>query len=435
MKIRTRLLLFLLPTLVGSIALVSTLLAYNWYGEILDGFKTRLKSAVVATAALIDPEELQANHFSLDFLSKTLGPIQDELSISHLYFLPVNSPRIASISKNLHITPIYKSAEGEKLMTGYAPIYDASGHLMGLMAADINVNLIDAKFRESLFLILLSSGFTILIMVATLFMIANKISRPVQKLNNSALAIAAGQYGESIAAEGPREIAELANTLNTMSECLHENINRLKENSLLRERMYGEYECAMLLQHMMLQKNIDDCRSDAVAVKAITLFSDNPRGVLLDFPKPERPDLFQIHLAETREEGFEGMYQLLTQYKYSKESQAHTSLSLDRSGSTLHCKGPGVPFLWSLDHRRFLDISTDPFKVESGDFFFLFNQGFSRFYREEQKISDLLAKVLKVFAQEGLETSASMLQKEIVFATKRKELEEDIHLFCFQILG
>ena len=82
MKIRTRLLLFLLPTLVGSIALVSTLLAYNWYGEILDGFKTRLKSAVVATAALIDPEELQANHFSLDFLSKTLGPIQDESATS-----------------------------------------------------------------------------------------------------------------------------------------------------------------------------------------------------------------------------------------------------------------------------------------------------------------------------------------------------------------
>ena len=63
-----------------------------------------------------------------------------------------------------------------------------------------------------------------------------------------------------------------------MSECLLENINRLTDNSLLRERMYGEYECSMLLQHMMLQKNIDDCSSDAVAVTSITFFSESPRG-------------------------------------------------------------------------------------------------------------------------------------------------------------
>jgi HAMP domain-containing protein len=298
--------------------------------------------------------------------------------------------------------------------------------------------LIETKFQTSLFLILFSAGLTILVMVATLFMIANNISRPVQKLNNSALAIAAGHYGEPIQADGPREIAELANTLNTMSECLHENINRLKENSLVRERMYGEYECAMLLQHLMLQKNIDDCRSDAVAIKAITFFSDNPRGLLLDFPKSERPDLFQIHLAEAQEEGFEGMYQLLTQYKYSKESQDHTSLTLDRLAATLHCKGAkesGLPYLWSLCEQRFLPLTSIPVKVESGDLFFLCNDGLLHFYKDPQKITDLLAKVLKVFAQDGLETTASMLQKELAFATKRKDLAADIHLLCFQILS
>jgi HAMP domain-containing protein len=339
MKIRTRLILFLLPTLVGSIALVSSLFAYQWY------------------------------------------------------------------------------------------------HVIGLMAADVGVEVINKKFQESLFLILLLAGLTILVMVITLFVIANKISRPVQKLNNSALAIASGQYGESIQVEGPREIAELANTLNTMSECLHENINRLKENSLLRERMYGEYECSMLLQHMMLQKNIDDCRSDAVAVKSITLFSESPRGLLLDFPKTESPDLFQIHMAEASEEGFEGMYQLLTQYKLSKESQTHTSLLLDRNRSTLKVKGLHVPLLWSLDQKRFLPLSQESVQVDSGDFFFFFNQGLPRFYKDPQKIKDLLSKVLKVFAIDGLETTVSMLQKELAFATKRKDLEEDIHLLCFQILN
>ncbi len=114
MKIRTRLLLFLLPALVCNIALVSMLLAYNWVGE----------------------------------------------------------------AANKHL-----------------PV--------------------------SLLLIVVFAALTILLMVASLFIVANKIARPVQKLNNSALAIAAGQYGESIQVKGPKEIVELANTLNTMSECLH----------------------------------------------------------------------------------------------------------------------------------------------------------------------------------------------------------------------
>lgn len=433
MKIRTRLLLFLLPTLIASIALVSALLAINWYKEIVEGFRTQLRSAVVSTAALApSPEQLEA--------------LRDQLQVTDLYFVPIHSSHIQTIPKNFHITPIYTSKEGAKVMTGYAPIFDANGYVMGLMAADININLIDKKFDESLFLIILCAGFTILIMVVTLFLIANKISRPVQKLNNSALAIAAGQYGESVQVSGPKEIAELANTLNTMSECLHENINRLKENSLLRERMSGEYECAMLLQHMMLQKNIDNCRSDAIAVKSITFFSESPRGLLLDFPKTERPDLFQVHMAEAEEDGFEGMYQLLTQYKLSKESQSkgsniilgqetHTSLLFDRSASTLQIKGPHLPLFWSLDEERYLEPIEGALKIDSGDYLFLFSQGLLRFYKGRKPISELLSKVLKVFASDGLETTSAMLQKELAFATKRKDLKEDIHLLSFQILN
>ncbi len=432
MKIRTRFLLFLLPTLIGSIALVSTLLSYNWYQEIVEGFRARLKAAVVTTAALIDPQDIEQNGKSRHYLLNTL---EQELTVSNLYFLPIHSPSIASISKNPHITSIYKSESGEKLMTGYAPIYDRSGHIMGLMAADINVNLIDEKFRECLLLIILSAGVTIIAMVATLFMIANKISRPIQRLNNSALELAAGKYGESIPAEGPKEIAELAGTLNIMSECLLENINRLKENALLRERMYGEYECAMLLQHLMLQKNIDDCRSDAIAIKAITFFSENPQGILLNFPKTKRADLFQIHLEEAVEEGFEGMYQLLTQSSRPKEMEPSTTLSLDLATSTLYAQGPIKPFVWSMTKKRFLDSAESAVKVQSGDLFFLYNHGISSFYKNPKAIMDLLLKVLKIFAQDGVETVSAMLQKEISFVIKRKELKEDIHLLCFQVLN
>jgi HAMP domain-containing protein len=306
-------------------------------------------------------------------------------------------------------------------------------HLMGIMTAELTPDLIDVKFRECLVLIFGSAALIILCMVAILYWIANRISRPVQRLNNSALAIAAGQYGESISSQGPKEISELANTLNTMSECLHENLNRLQENSLLRERMYGEYECSMLLQHLMLQKNIDECRSDAIAVKPITAFSSNPKGLLLDFPKLEEQNAIQIHMAEAEEEGFEGMYQLLMRYKYSKEKKRRTVITLDRSRSILEWDGPQIPLLWSLADGQW--TRGNAAKVEPGDFFFLFNKGFASFYREPQKIEDFLSKVLKIFAPDGLETTAAMLNKEIGFALRRKDLEADIHLLCFQILN
>jgi hypothetical protein len=427
MKIRTRLLLFLLPTLIGSITMISSLLAYNWYQEIAEGFQIRLKSAVVAAAALVDPNKLESG--------VNLQSIQEELNIRKLHIISVRSSPLTIIPMHVHITKPYRAEDGSRIMTGYAPIFNEQGHVMGLMAADVPTDLIDQKFRKNLFFILLGTGFIFAIVFATLYIIANKISRPVQQLNNSALAIAAGQYGESIQVNGPKEIVELANTLNTMSECLHENINRLKENSLVRERMYGEYECATLLQHLMLQKNIDDCRSDAVAVKSITFFSESPRGLLLDFPKPEEKEHFLIHMAEAEEDGFEGMYQLLTQYKLSRSHSKHLSLLYDRKSAQLLCKGPQTPIFWSLDNRQFMQSENGSIKLETGDFFFLFNEGLMNFYKEPKSIKNLLAKVLKLFASDGLETTSSMLQKELTFATKRKELVEDIHLLCFQVLN
>lgn len=432
MKIRTRLLLFLLPTVICSIALVSTLLSYNWYQEIVEGFRTRLKTASLTAA-------------TIQLTNEQLNDIKDRLQVTGLHFVPISSSEIETIPKDLHITPIYKSNSGEKLITGYAPVFDSQGHISGLMAADINVSLIDNKFQESLYLIILCAGFTILVVVATLFLIANKISKPVARLNNSALAIAAGKYGESIPIRGPKEIAELANTLNTMSECLYENINRLKENSFLRERMYGEYECALLLQHMMLQKNIDDCRSDAVAVKPITFFSEEPRGLLLDFPKQLNSNKFLIHMAEADEVGFQGMYQLLTQYKLSQQGAAveigsilgqearNTTLELD--STSLKVKGPHLPIIWSLNQETFTQSKKGLFEVESGDYLFLFNDSLIRSLKGEKPLKELLSKVLKVFASDGLETTSTMLQKELHYLTKRKELEEDIHLLPFQLLN
>ncbi|HEV7736583.1 MAG TPA: HAMP domain-containing protein, partial [Chlamydiales bacterium] len=194
MKIRTRLMLWLLPTLIGSIALVVTLLTLKLHDEIQDAFKNQLRTAAVSSASMPLREE------------KDLQRIALELGLSTLRFIPLDSTLPTDN------------------FTQIAPVFDAEGHRIGHIAASGHVQAMEKKFRENLSLVLFSGSFCLILLIVTLYVITGRIAIPMQKLNNSALAIAAGHYGESAPVGGPKEIAELANTLNTMSECLLENI-------------------------------------------------------------------------------------------------------------------------------------------------------------------------------------------------------------------
>jgi hypothetical protein len=483
MTIRSRLLLFLLPPMIAAILFVSSALAYYWYQELLEGFQTRLRSAIVTSSALIHPDEIpivenKKNKNPKNFLSKALKDIQAELDITHLYIIQMKpnlkqeesafpylfhsvalspfekaqEPHVPHFAQShlpfftheVFITSVYKAKDGSKIMTGYAPILDAQENVVGVIAADISLKIIDKKLHEGLWMIALSSGMTILLITTILFIIANKIAHPVQKLNNSALAIAGGGYGQQIQVNGPKEIVELSNTLSTMSECLYENINRLKENSLLKEKMYGEYECALFLQNHMLQKVIDECEHDAIGLKAISFFSRNPRGLLLDLPQTDEKDQLLIHLVEAKDKGFEEMYQLLTNYKLFKENpqtnlgEEFPSLQLALHKEThqmsIRANQFLAPFIWSTKQQKLHEPKSTTFALEPGDLFFLSSSGLFHFFKGKEEIASILIKVLKFFAEDGLEICVGMLQKELSFATKRKELLHDMHLLAFQLL-
>ncbi len=277
----------------------------------------------------------------------------------------------------------------------------------------------------------------LLVMIAMLFFIANKIARPVQKLNDAAFSIAAGQYGQNINVKGPKEIKELANTLNTMSECLEENINRLEENSLAREKLYGEYECSLLLQGHMLQKVIEDSKCDALAIKAITIFSRNPKGLLLELPMEEGANLLNIRLVEANEAGFEGIYSLLTikNHKYNIDEVSVLSIEIDKSCNRMRYSSNSTrkPLVWSLKKEQILN-DPEAQELQAGDFFFLYSEGLLSLLKTHQQIEKMVTKTMKFFAAEGLETCVHMLSRELHFTIHRQEPQEDIHLLCFQLL-
>ena len=432
MKIRTRLLLFLLPTTIGATVFVSAIFSYNWHAEIVSNFKTKLLSSAMTYRSLAPKKD------SSPQLEKALSDLQSKLNI-HSFYTVSKLPKRAKLKKEPYphysITASQKNSD-HKIMTVYLPIKDSKNFL----AADASLDVVYEKFQEELFIIIVTSVLVLIAMTGSLVLMAKKIVHPIQKLNNSALAIAAGQYGDSVKINGPKELKELSNTLNTMSECLYENINRLNENTLIREKTHGEYECAIFLQNYMLQKVIDECSSDSISMKAISFYSYEPRGFLLDFPSLT-DELLQLQLVEAKESGFEDMYSLLTNYKLYKNSNQKTldkdypfgQVSIIKPSNLLVYKNHQLlpPFIWSTKEKKL--FSENNYFLQPGDFIFLSNSGISHHF-PERSIKTMIERVFSVFAEEGLEVTSNMLKKEMSFAVKRKELQQDLHLLCLQIL-
>lgn len=293
------------------------------------------------------------------------------------------------------------------------------------------------SFKQVAILAILS---LLLTTALSLHFMAGKIARPIKKLNRSALKIAAGHYGESIQINGPKELEELTNTLNTMSECLLENINHLKESTYLRENNYNQMECARFLQTHFLQRNIDACASDAFSIKAISFASLEPRGFLLDFPKTKDPSLTTLSIIEAKTGGLEGMYELMGLSKKSIRIDSKTpslSLSFNQSDSIVSVQSNlfAPVILWSQSRQALTYLEEKSGDVQSGDYLFIINRGFLKFFRDLRQIADLLKKVLNVFGEDGLEVVSMMMEKEISFHAKRRDLESDLHLLCLQILN
>lgn len=431
--------------MIAGTIFLATILSYSWYFEILDNFKIRLKSAVISCASMLPKTEIKDLQHAIN--NKNLKKLQNELNITNLYIvkdLPNKKIKEDSLDKNLYpipvlITPEYKLRSPIKIMTAYTPLV-LENKTVAYMAAEVSTDPINQKIQEGLLIIISCSALTLILLVSSLLLIAKKIVKPIKKLNNSALSIAAGQYGERIDVIGPKELKDLSQTLNTMSECLLENINRFKENSLIRERTSGEYECAVLLQNHMLQKVIDECKSDSLAIKTVSFYSPNPKGLLLDFPKISNEQI-QINLVEAKEAGFEEMYSLLTDYRlFQKSTKAldkdypFLEMSLEKPENLFRFSSSQflAPFIWKSKERLILQETN--IKLEPGDFIVLASSGIKNFYATPQEIKELLSPIFKFFAEEGLDTFTSMLQKELTFSIKRKFISEDIHLLSFQIL-
>lgn len=276
---------------------------------------------------------------------------------------------------------------------------------------------------------------TLLALIIIVFVLAHKIASPVKKLKNAALNIAAGEYGESIHIQGPPEVVELANTLNTMSECLEEQIQRLRESSIAKERMYGEYECSRLLQQYMMQYVIEEAKIPKFTGRALrSSFAKQLEGVYLEINQLDSQVEFMF--SETREAGFKGMLDLIkATQKPTAQSPSRIVLKFDSKQNELNIQNIGMaePIIWNLKSGAYSNFKNSV-RLNNGDFIILFNSCFSRSFADPKLLHEWFAKVLRHFGEEGLDAVATMLGNELNFLTNKHHINQDIHILCLQFM-
>ncbi len=285
-------------------------------------------------------------------------------------------------------------------------------------------------FHWSREILLFGSSILLFLVIGIVFLITDRISKPVRKLNQAALEIAAGDYEAHIQVDGPKEIKELAQTLNTMNQCLVEHMSRLKESSLIRERMYGEYECSLLLQYYMLDKVIEDFQDPAIKLKLISIPQSRLENGLFFNIEPDNDSIF-FHLFEANEEGFESLFKLNREEHPTKN--IHCSLSRQKKLLEYRTENLFSPLVWSVKQQFFKRSQQQRFLLDNLDLVFLYNSSVIEHFIKEENVEEWLSKVLRHFSEDGLEAISLMLTNELKFIAKKQHVKHDFKIICMQL--
>ncbi len=495
MTIRSKFLTLLLPTFTAFLVLISLYFYFNWSKEIINSFRSRLLSTVALIAQTITPDEIEwlDKHMQdplllespiYQSLRQRLINLRQQLPNENLYLVkiepsPEDQDRIQNQSKNLTfrqvflldasdphkgvinkpgeydfsetdehlvyltkkplVSSIYVSKSNQKkYLSGYAPIINTNKEVVALLGSDLGMFDIDRKLQNALTAIISGALATIFMVILTVFLIADRISKPVKQLNEAALEIAAGHYNTKITSEGPKEIKELANTFNIMTECLSENLYRLKESSIIREKMYGEYESSLLLQRCMLQQVVDEFKHPRLHLKLISIqCSGNQRGVLLKSSIHENGEL-NITLLETSDPGFPALFRL-NQETFLPLDDLQTEGFVDclfiNDYQQVRCRNSKLPppLIWSINSKQIITNQRNEFSLQERDLIFICNSGLYEHFKSEEPLIAWLSRVLRHFANDGLDTIQTMLTSELNFLAKRNSIKKNCHIIGLEV--
>lgn len=474
MNIRTRLFVLIIPIVFAAVIITSSFSYYKWKKEINAQFKSSLEAVITAAATTIDPTEHEwlQNHMRdpnivqhplyikyeeslknisqkfansslstiiIEPVSKTSGTQQKDgdLLFREVFVLPpsgknsISAPRPGDetffdqralktyTSKKVIISPFCeKNSSTQQFISAYAPIINRNGVVIGLVHAEVPIYVIEGKLQETRGIILIGGLLTVVLIMVGLIFIANNINQPIEKLKNAAIALAAGNYAKKIEVQGPREISELANTLNTMRECLKEHLQRLEENLIFREKMIGEVECIRVLSNKLFQNVVDSFSHPEIGLSALSYIGKSPfKPCVLTIHAPSKESL-TFNFAQASLTGFEGIHDLIV-HEHTRNS---LKLALTKFEKHWRVRLSGSEhihsFQWHAATRK-ITLCNDATECMPNDYIIVASEELFEHEHMEKTISTHFASIFRHFGDD-LEATSEMLQKGLALLSQKK---------------
>jgi len=114
------------------------------------------------------------------------------------------------------VDPNFYTDKWGTLLSGYAPIHDTKGNVVGIVGVDMGSDLVLAKQAFIGKMIYLIIAISILLAASFIFFFSKTIIKDIHKLNNIANDISMGNMGVSMDVERKDEIGELAESFGRM---------------------------------------------------------------------------------------------------------------------------------------------------------------------------------------------------------------------------
>jgi len=163
----------------------------------------------------------------------------------------------------VYVSKIKKWQKWGLLKVSFAPIYNKKGEIKAIAGADINMDIIKKKRREALIKSIVISILFLIIGVIASYTIAKNIIEPISKLKYSTLKVAAGKYGDKIFIKSPKELNELSNEFNYMSQEL--------KNKMIDLNQYDKKSKLQRVKLELLKKLNENRKTTLVNKISITL--------------------------------------------------------------------------------------------------------------------------------------------------------------------
>jgi hypothetical protein len=269
-RLRSLILLVIIPALVLIIGIAGWLLYRNMYSIILEGFNEKLFALSTTTASCLDGDRIKGvldkrNSEHPDYLAymKTLREIQKQKDVTYLYtfvlggkkdivyiidaspgedFCPIgyeeNVPmqNLEGLHRTInegipYISDIMEYERYGLLKVSAAPIHGSTNNIQALCGVDINISIIKHKLRMAISDVMGVGAIALFLAGLVSLWVSRKLIEPLTKVKSGALLLAAGEYGRRITVSEPQELEVLASAFNKVGNTIGGILQKAAENN------------------------------------------------------------------------------------------------------------------------------------------------------------------------------------------------------------